>query len=155
MSMFPTNILLAIDGSESSLPALRAATELSEKTGSGIHVIYVGKGISTPAAYNDPGTRDTEAAGKARELIDEQIRQIEAGGGTVADSDIVPGKDPAQEIIKFTREPDIGMVVVGSRGLGRLQYAFGRSVSAAVVRDAYCPVLVVHGDSGETDQGGA
>ncbi|MGI8910620.1 MAG: universal stress protein [Rubrobacteraceae bacterium] len=149
MSMFPTNILLATDGSESSLPALRAAADLSAKTGSGVHIIYVGKGISTPAAYNDPNSRDTDAASQARELIDGQIKEIEAGGGTVADSHIVPGKRPAREIIKFTREPDIGMVVIGSRGLGRFQYTLRGSVSASVVRDAYCPVLVVHGDANE------
>ena len=149
MSMFPTNILLATDGSDSSLPALRAAADLSAKTGSGVHIIYVGKGISTPAAYNDPSSKDTDAASKARELIDGQIRKIEEGGGTVADSHIVPGKKPAREIIKFTHEPDIGMVVIGSRGLGRFQYALRGSVSASVVRDAYCPVLVVHGDANE------
>ncbi len=147
--MFPTNILLATDGSDSSLPALRAAADLSAKTGSGVHVIYVGRGISTPAAYNDPGSKDTDAASEARDLIDGQIKEIEARGGTVADSHVVPGKNPAREIIKFTREPGIGMVVVGSRGLGRFRYALRGSVSATVVRDAYCPVLVVHGDANE------
>lgn len=92
MSLFPTNVLLATDGSENSLPALRAAADLSAKTGSGIHLIYVGKGISKPANYNDPSTNDQQAAQKAREVIDEQIRQIEQEGGSVAESHIVPGK---------------------------------------------------------------
>lgn len=146
MSLFPTNVLLATDGSENSLPALRAAADLSAKTGSGIHVIYVGKGISKPANYNDPSSNDQQAAQKARELIDEQIRQIEQEGGSVAESHIVPGKNPAREIVNLTREKDIGIVVIGSRGLSRLQYALQGSVSSTVVREAYCPVLVVHGD---------
>lgn len=146
MSMFPTNILLATDGSESSLPARRAAADLSAKTGSGIRLIYVGKGISRPAAYNDPNSGDQQAAQKARELLDDQIEKIESEGGTVAESDIVPGDRPAREIVKLTREEDVGLVVIGSRGLNRLQYALQRSVSAAVVRDSYCPVFVVHGD---------
>lgn len=144
MGIFPTKILLATDGFQNSMLALRAAADLSSRTGSGIHIVYVGKDISTPAAYNDPSAKDTEAVRKARELIDEQIRQIEADGGTVAESNIVPGKNPAKEIVNFTRDDEIGLVVVGSRGLGRLRYALGGSVSAAVVRDAYCPVLVVH-----------
>ncbi len=146
MSLFPTNVLLATDGSENSLPALRAAADLSAKTGSGIHVIYVGKGISKPANYNDPSSSDQQAAQKARELLDEQIRQIEQEGGTVAESNIVPGKKPAREIVNLTREKDIGLVVVGSRGLSRLQYALQGSVSSTVVRESHCPVLVVHGD---------
>lgn len=146
MSLFPTNILLATDGSENSLPALRAAADLSASSGSGVQVIYVGRGISKPANYNDPSARDHEAARKARDLIDGQIKEIEGRGGTVSDSHIVPGDKPAREIVKLTRERDIGMVVVGSRGLSRLQYALQGSVSSQVVRDAYCPVLVVHGD---------
>lgn len=146
MSLFPTNILLATDGSDNSLPALRAAADLSASSGSGIQVIYVGKGISKPANYNDPSKGDQNAAQKARDLIDEQIQEIENRGGTVSQSHVVPGDKPAKEIVKLTREQDIGMVVVGSRGLSRLQYALQGSVSSQVVRDAYCPVLVVHGD---------
>jgi nucleotide-binding universal stress UspA family protein len=37
-------------------------------------------------------------------------------------------------------------VVVGSRGLGPLQDTVQNSVSSIVVREATCPVLVVHGD---------
>lgn len=146
MSLFPTNVLLATDGSENSLPALRAAADLSAKTGSGIHVIYVGKGISKPANYNDPSSSDQEAAQKARDLLDQQIQKIEQEGGTVAESNIVPGKKPAKEIVNLTRDKNIGLVVVGSRGLNRIQYALQGSVSSTVVREAYCPVLVVHGD---------
>lgn len=146
MSLFPTNVLLATDGSENSLPALRAAADLSAKTGSGIHVIYVGKGISKPSNYNDPSSSDQQAAQKARDLLDQQIQQIEQEGGTVAESNIVPGKKPAKEIVNLTRDKNIGLVVVGSRGLNRIQYALQGSVSSTVVREAYCPVLVVHGD---------
>lgn len=144
--MFPTKILLATDGSGSSEPALHVAAEISSRTESGVHIMYVGKDISTPAAYNDPSSKDTDAVKKARELIEQQIQRIEADGGTVAGSNVVPGKNPAKEIVNFTRDDEIGLAVVGSRGLGRLRYALGGSVSAAVVRDAYCPVLVVHGE---------
>lgn len=145
--MFPTKILLATDGSDSSEPALHVAAEISSRTESGVHIMYVGKDVSTPAAYNDPSSKDTDAVKKARELIEQQIQRIEADGGTVAGSNVVPGKNPAKEIVNFTRDEEIGLAVVGSRGLGRLRYAFGGSVSAAVVRDAYCPVLVVHGEA--------
>lgn len=146
MSMFPTKILLATDGSESAAPATRAAADLSAATGSEIELVYVGKDISTPAAYNDPSSKDTEAARKARELLDGVAKEIEEDGGKVVESHVVPGKKPAEEIVKLTREQDVGLVVVGSRGLGRLQYALQGSVSSTVVREADCPVLVVRGD---------
>jgi nucleotide-binding universal stress UspA family protein len=145
MALFPTKILVATDGSESAAPAVRAAAEVSAKTHSEIELVYVGEDISAPAAYNDPSSSDTEAAREARELLDGVAKEIEADGGKVVESHIVPGEKPAEEIVKLTREQDVGLVVVGSRGLGRLQYAVQGSVSSTVVREAECPVLVVHG----------
>lgn len=144
MSLFPTKILVAIDGSDSSDPALRAA-ELSEKIGSEVNVIYVGKDVPAPAAYNEPSSSDQEAAQKAQELLDEKARQVEEAGERIAESYVVPGDDPADEIFELTKESDIGFVVVGSRGLGPLQDTVQNSVSSTVVRDASCPVLTVGG----------
>src|SRR5919107_622570 len=114
MSMFPTNILVAIDGSDSSDPALRAV-ELSEKTGSEMNVIYVGKDVPAPAGYNELSSSDQEAAQKAQELLDEKARQVKEAGGRVAESYVVLGDDPADKIFEFTKELDIGLVVVGIR----------------------------------------
>ena len=147
MGLFPTKILVVTDGFESAAPAVRAAAEVSAKTDSEIELVYVGRDISAPTAYNDPNSSDMEAAREARELLDEVTKEIEADGGRVVESHIVPGEKPAEEIVKLTREQDVGLVVVGSRGLGRLQYAVQGSVSSTVVREAECPVLVVPGDT--------
>jgi nucleotide-binding universal stress UspA family protein len=145
MSIFPTNILVAIDGSDSSDPALQAA-ELSEETGSEVNVKYVGKDVPAPAAYNEASSSDQEAAQKAQELLAEKARQVEEAGGRIAESYVVAGDDPADEIFELTKESDIGFVVVGSRGLGPWQDTVQNSVSSIVVREASCPVLVIHGD---------
>ena len=46
MSVFPTTVLLATDGSEEAKLASQAAAELSRDTGSESHVVYV---LPTPA----------------------------------------------------------------------------------------------------------
>jgi nucleotide-binding universal stress UspA family protein len=146
VNLFPTKILLATDGTEVSTPASRAAAELSARTGSEVHLVYVGDEISDTLSYAEFDSDDEHAARRARELLDEQARRIEADGGTVADLDIIAGNEPDEEIVKLTREPDVRMVVVGSRGLNWLEEAIKGSVSSSVVRDARCPVLVVHED---------
>ncbi len=146
MGMFSAKILVATDGTRSSEPAVVAAAELSEKTGSEIHLIYVGREITETSTPRSRGS-DEEVGEKARSLLEEKTRQIESAGGKVGRSSVVPGKKPAEEIVKLTRDDDVGMVVVGSRGLGTLQYAMSKSVSSAVVRDAHCPVLVVRVDA--------
>ena len=40
MSVFPTQILLATDGSDEAKLATEAATELSKGTGSEVHLVY-------------------------------------------------------------------------------------------------------------------
>jgi nucleotide-binding universal stress UspA family protein len=41
MSIFPTKVLVATDGSEDSQLAARTAVELVQKTSSELHVVYV------------------------------------------------------------------------------------------------------------------
>ena len=146
MSLFPTRILLATDGTEVSNPASRAAAELSAKTDSEVHLIYVGDEISDTLSHAEFDSDDQQAARRARELLDEQARRIEADGGIVSDTHIIAGNEPDEEIVKLTRAPEVGIVVVGSRGLNWLAEAIKGSVSSSVVRDARCPVLVVHED---------
>jgi nucleotide-binding universal stress UspA family protein len=143
--MFPGMILVATDGNQSSESAVVAAAELSEKTGAEIHLIYVGEEITETSTPRSRGS-DAEVGEKAQKLLEEKSQNIQSAGGTVGRSSVVPGKKPAQEIVKLTRDDDVGMVVVGSRGLGPLQYAVRGSVSTYVVREAFCPVLVVRGD---------
>lgn len=145
MGMLSGRVLVAVDGTRTSEPAVTAATELSEKTGAEIHLVYVGEEITETRTPRSRGS-DAEVGEEARRLLDEKTRQIESGGGTVGRSSVVPGSDPADEIVKLTRDDDVGMVVVGNRGLGPLKYAVRGSVSNTVVREAFCPVLVVRVD---------
>jgi nucleotide-binding universal stress UspA family protein len=146
MGIFSAKILVATDGTRNSEPAVTAATELSEKTDAEIYLIYVGKEITETSTPRSRGS-DEKVGEKAQSLLEEKIKEIESSGGKVGRYSVVPGKKPAEEIVKLTRDDDVGMVVVGSRGLGTLQYAVSRSVSNAVVRDAHCPVLVVRVDA--------
>jgi nucleotide-binding universal stress UspA family protein len=50
---------------------------------------------------------------------------------------------PAAEIVELAEELVVGLVVVGSRGLGGIRRALMGSVSDSVVRHAHCLVLVV------------
>ena len=59
MSIFPTKILLAIDGSENATHATQAAVELSKKTDSELHVLYVGEDPYSAASFY-PGPTDPE-----------------------------------------------------------------------------------------------
>ena len=149
MSIFPARILLATDGSEHARLAVRTAVDMSKKLDSELHVVYV---EPIPDAYATPGWGGFEAdlptgvrqhvEEEARTKLEEELRHIREAGGEVAEAHVREGR-PGAEIVRLAEELDIGLIVLGSRGLGGVKRALIGSVSDSVVRHAHCPVLVV------------
>jgi nucleotide-binding universal stress UspA family protein len=79
---------------------------------------------------------------EAQEVLDDQIKRIEEAGGTVAKTHFRMGQ-PDREIVDLAEELGLGLIVLGSRGLGGIKRALMGSVSDSVVRHAHCPVLVL------------
>jgi nucleotide-binding universal stress UspA family protein len=148
MSIFPTKILLATDGSEEAELALRAAVDLSNTTDSELHVVTVGRDYH-PAYFEFPEPGDLRERAlrtleqETQEILDRQVEKIEEAGGTVAGTHLrmVGRKD--EQIVSLSEEVGAGLIVMGSRGLGGVRRALLGSVSDSVVRHAHCPVLVV------------
>jgi nucleotide-binding universal stress UspA family protein len=164
MSIFPTKVLLATDGSEEAELAARSAAELADKIGSELHVVHV-FGISPwyPAYPEATGFDGVEledpvleedlqriSEQRARELLDAEAEKLRSVGGTPAQTHLVEGGVP-QEIVGLAEEIGAGLVVVGSRGRGGIRRALMGSVSDSVVRHAHCPVLVVRDGERERD----
>ena len=150
MSIFPTKILLATDGSEEAELALSTAIDLANSTNSHLHVVTVGPWNPDPAyAVHEASLRwetyeeVSGAIGKeAQEILDEQVRKIEEEGGSVQEAHLRRGRKD-QEIVRLAEEIGAGLIVIGSRGRGGVRRALMGSVSDSVVRHAHCPVLVV------------
>ncbi len=146
MSIFPTKILLATDGSEDAELALEAAVDLTNNTSSELHVITVGgeyhPAIETSAQPEllEETLRELERG--AKEILKGQVNKIEEAGGKVTQHHLRMG-NPAKVIVGQADEMDTGLIVVGSRGLGGIRRALMGSVSDSVARHAHCPVLVV------------
>lgn len=139
-------VLLATDGSEEADLAARAATEVVEGTGSELHVVYVEPlpdfmkdGAGAPA-YDRQLYRMIE--GEGRETLRKVVWQVKVAGGNVAEAHLRMGA-VAEEIVGLADELEAGLVVVGSRGLGRIMRTLVGSVSESVFRHAQCPVMVV------------
>jgi nucleotide-binding universal stress UspA family protein len=153
MSIFPTKILLATDGSEDAQLAATTAVDLSKRLDSELHLVYVGHLPSVlyespGATMLDPGfeSRMRERAEEdAKTKLEEQVQKIKQVGGEVEGSHLGLGR-PDAEIIAQAEEIGAGLIVMGSRGFGALRRALTGSVSDSVVRHAHCPVMVVRGE---------
>ena len=59
--------------------------------------------------------------------------------------------DPARELLRLARDGDFDVIVMGSRGRGRVTAALLGSVSNRVMHDAGVPVIVIHRPSDGPD----
>ena len=146
MSIFPTTVLLATDGSKYAELATTTALDLANGTSSELHIVFVEE---PPYAYVDPSgypffdaELEQELEQQARMRLDTEVKKIRSAGGAVAEAHLRRGA-AAAEIVDLAEEIGAGLIVMGSRGLGGIRRALMGSVSDAVVRHAHCPVLVV------------
>ena len=159
MSIFPTKILLATDGSEEANLAGRTAVDLTDKTGSELHVAFILRTQDAseydPMGFNTEKAHEEEIKQMGQRLLDEQVKRVEEAGGTVAGAHFRLAR-PDQGILAVGEDIGTGLIVLGSRGLGGVKRALMGSVSDSVVRHAHCPVMVVRKegdrDQKETDQ---
>jgi nucleotide-binding universal stress UspA family protein len=141
-----TKILLATDGSRDAALAMRAAADVSCKTGAQLHVVHVIPDVLPPS---NPGSTifdedSRQAEEEARELLRKQGWQARVDGGEVAGEHLREGR-PAHEINTLAEELNVDLVVVGSRGAGWVKRLVTGSVSEDLVHRASCPVLIVRG----------
>ena len=152
MSIFPTEILLATDGSEEASLATRTAVDLAHKTDSELHVVYVGLQDYGYPIYAVPELEEVrgipeEVTKEARKLLDAEVEQVEATGGSVAKAHLGIGR-PEVEIVRLAEEIGAGLIAMGSRGRGGIRRSLMGSVSDSLVRHAHCPVMVVRVEKG-------
>jgi nucleotide-binding universal stress UspA family protein len=142
---FPEKVLLATDGLENTTLAARAAVDLAKKGEAELHVVHAWHTVPSP--HFDRVIRSgLEDAG--REALEEQVRWIEEAGGAVAGAYLREGH-PVETIVEQAEEVGAGLVVVGSRGLGRLGRLVMGSVSIGLAHHSHCPVLIVREGEGE------
>jgi nucleotide-binding universal stress UspA family protein len=157
MSIFPTRILLATDGSGEAELATRTAVDLARMSDSELHVIHVMDAAPSPSLLFPEATdpegvevpdpvleqdleRHAEQLGS--QILDAEAERVHSAGGTVARTHLAMGDAP-REIVHLAEDLEAGLVVMGSRGRGGIRRALMGSVSDSVVRHVHCPVLIV------------
>jgi nucleotide-binding universal stress UspA family protein len=146
VSIFPTKILLATDGSEEAELAASTAADLAKASASELHVLHVGPGLPLYELPDYPARFEEMVAEQRREaksILDDQVRGIEALGVAVVGAHLEMDGRPARALVELGEKLGAGLVVMGSRGLGGLRRTLMGSVSDSVVRHAHCPVMVV------------
>ena len=140
-------ILIAIDGSPASHEAVEFGVQLAAEQNAAVIFTYVG-----PAAGRHPddllrhGCRSSAARGllKKRDSSSSRRQAAAAHQGVQATAKLLIG-DAVDEIVACADDLDVDLIVIGSRGHGKLTSALLGSVSRGVVSESMRPVLIIRG----------
>lgn len=135
-------ILLAVDGSEHALNAARKTAELVRTLKVKELRIVVAYDL-IPVYLGEPNIQHviTNRKAEAEKILQNAIKEI---GDIPCEihTEILEGT-PAEAIITVADTRKSNLIVMGSRGLGRLAGLVIGSTSQKVVAHATCPVLIV------------
>jgi len=144
-------ILVGIDGSAPSLKAVDFAADLASKYNAELILLKV---VGDRPPELDPAVEEYARSEHiplpeaeltltmADNILDHARRQALSSGATQVSVEPSFG-DPAAQIVAAARDREADLIVVGSRGHGRLAGLLIGSVAQKVVSLAHCPVVVV------------
>lgn len=135
-------ILVATDGSDNALRAVKAGKDLADRMKAEVTLAYA---AYIPTMYSVDITPEIKDA-----LREDGRRILSISAALFKDSGIEPKTrllfdEKAEDgILRLVAEEDYDLVIVGSRGLDEARRKAMGSTSMRIVEDATCPVLVVH-----------
>lgn len=139
-----TNILVPTDFSLSSLKAVELGHSMAEQHNAILHLLHV---VDPVQKHTNPGFSTTEEAlfAFAETEFAKTINQIPSSKVEIKQA-LVKGK-PYQQILNYSKENHIDLIIMATRGKSNHNYALMGSVAERVVRFSGIPVITLKSDT--------
>lgn len=136
-------IVVAVDFSETSNDAAKAAAALARDEGATLHVLHVVPDVRQRFGTVESADRTVDAL--QREWQDSAAQRLAALGGDVAAvvRKAIVGAHTAETIAHYAADVDADLIVVGTHGYGPIRRWLLGSVSDRLIRLASRPVMTV------------
>ncbi|MFN5757430.1 MAG: universal stress protein, partial [Planctomycetia bacterium] len=131
-------ILIAVDGSPSSLDAVSLAGRLLHPATDEVAIFFSPLEVEKKLA----GRSEALVEGAAAAVIDEAVKRLPANMAKKVEP-ITSSQPPAVGILASAETWKADLIVVGARGMSTVERLLLGSVSRAVIHGAHLPVLVV------------
>ena len=137
-------VLLSIDQSPDSAKAVALACELAKVYGSQVLVVH---GRDVPVVNPNPRpvaarVEHWETQDDAQQLVDTVVAELQ-GAGVHVRGQVLPGQGHiGNKILKVADDEGADLIILGSRGMSRLEEVMIGSVSHKIVHAATCPVVL-------------
>ncbi|VDN11460.1 unnamed protein product [Dibothriocephalus latus] len=145
-------VLISVDGSEDSARAFEWYTTNLLRENDGVVLVHVVEPVNAGVNYglatkstiltDDFCKHITELADNGRALGRKYLDQSK-GFGIRARFVLHIGAKPGEHICRLSKELSIDVIVMGSRGLGKIRRTFLGSVSDYVLHHAITPVIII------------
>jgi nucleotide-binding universal stress UspA family protein len=139
-------IVCGVDDSDQARHAARVAGALAERLGLDLVLAHVASAVTQPGVGAAVGGQERLAQSE-REESEALLERIAVESGLPGSSrHRVEFGDPAGRLLEICSEDGVEVVVLGSRGRGKVRRALLGTVSAEVAAKASCLVVIVpHG----------
>ena len=134
-------IIVAIDGSEHSKRAVSCARELTERFGASLWLVHAYPQTSDLRSYEQFGKLIARRKRAGQSILDE-ARKILGEINCEINEELLEGPE-AEAILSVAEIQKIGLILMGTRGLGSLEGMLLGSISRKVTHYASCPVMLV------------
>jgi nucleotide-binding universal stress UspA family protein len=138
-------VLVPIDFSTSSLHALQRGKEIAGLYENHLHVLHAAHVTPYPAFYGTDVVSSSDLPPHFVDEAEQALRNFEkdAAGPTSVGVDVaVEVGQPFDRIVEYARNEQVGLIVMGRRGLSGIQQILLGSNTERTLRSAPCAVLV-------------
>ena len=136
----PATILVPTDFSYAADRALQYAMQLARRQHARLALLHVVAPAAIPSAFLTSVRTDLP---QLAELSGEHLARLARRMRLRPQHAVVRTGPAAEEILRFADEIGTDLIVIGSRGHGKLEQLLIGTTAERVVREARCPVLVV------------
>ncbi|SNV02422.1 Putative universal stress protein SAV1710 [Megamonas hypermegale] len=136
-------VLVPIDGSKASYKALSHAVYIAKHNKIELTLLYVvdlNKEVSDFERVSLSGYVPENIKSKGIEILNKLAKEIPQ---EIKVNTSIEIGFPTEVIVEKAKNENYDIIVMGSRGLGKIKSIFMGSVSQYVLKYAHCPVLIV------------
>lgn len=140
------NILVPVDGSETSHAAVEKAVEFAKAFGSKITVVQVLALDPYIAAEYISASQTNDLIERARNAIVDSLAAAKAKfneQGLEVETKLLEGQVIHREIVRAAEDSHADLIIIGSHGRTGLKKLFLGSVAQSVLGESHIPVLIV------------
>ena len=136
------NIVLAFDGSEFSNRALQYAKTFAERFEATLWLVHIFTHTSDLLGYEDYEKLYSKRKASGQTLLGVALQELSNTKLDVREK-LEEGPE-AESILNIAKNCNADLIVMGTRGHGKLKDLLVGSVSRKVIHHSLCPVMVVH-----------